>query len=55
MNKIDELKASRTSIAEEISRRKRHGQDASGEIAYIREVAERIKMFNAAAREMENV
>lgn len=53
LTEVDELKALRNTVSEEISKMKRAGQDASAEIARMREVSDRIKEMDAEVRDME--
>jgi seryl-tRNA synthetase len=53
LTQVDELKAQRNSESEEISKMKRAGQDASAEIACMREVSGRIKELDAEVRELD--
>ena len=53
LTQVDELKALRNTVSEEISKMKRSGQDASAEIARMREVSDRIKEMDAKVRELE--
>ena len=53
LTEVDELKALRNTVSEEISKMKRAGQDASAEIARMREVSDRIKEMDAEVRDLE--
>ena len=53
LTEVDELKALRNTVSDEISRMKRAGQDASVEIARMREVSDRIKAMDAEVRDLE--
>jgi len=53
LTEADELKALRNTVSDEISRMKRAGQDASVEIARMREVSDRIKAMDAEVRDLE--
>jgi len=53
LTEADELKALKNTVSEEISRMKRAGQDASVEIARMREVSDRIKAMDAEVRDLE--
>jgi len=53
LTEVEQLKALRNSVSEEISRMKRAGQDASAEIARMREVSDRIKELDAEVKEYE--
>ena len=53
LTEVDELKALRNTVSEEISKMKRAGEDASAEITRMREVSDRIKAMDAEVREME--
>ena len=54
LTEVDELKALRNTVSEQISRMKRAGEDASAEIARMREVSDRIKELDAEVRELED-
>ena len=53
LTEVDQLKALRNTVSEEISRMKRAGQDAAAEIARMREVSDRIKELDAEVRDLE--
>ena len=53
LTEVDQLKALRNTVSEQISRMKRAGEDASAEIARMREVSDRIKELDAEVRELE--
>jgi len=53
LTEVDELKALRNTVSEEISKMKRAGQDAAAEIARMREVSDRIKEMDAEIRDLE--
>ena len=53
LTEVDNLKALRNTVSEQISRMKRAGEDASAEIARMREVSDRIKELDAEVRELE--
>ena len=53
LTEVDELKATRNKVSEEIAQMKRAGQDASAEIARMREVSDRIKELDAEVRDLE--
>ena len=53
LTEVDELKALRNTVSEQISKMKRAGEDASAEIAHMREVSDRIKELDAEVRELE--
>jgi seryl-tRNA synthetase len=53
LTEVDQLKALRNTVSEQISQMKRAGEDASGEIARMREVSDRIKELDAEVRELE--
>lgn len=50
---VDELKALRNSVSEQISKMKRSGEDASAEIARMREVSDRIKELDVNVKDLE--
>ena len=53
LTEVDQLKALRNTVSEQISRMKRAGEDTSAEIARMREVSDRIKELDAEVRELE--
>ncbi|MHB1001726.1 MAG: serine--tRNA ligase [Armatimonadota bacterium] len=53
LTEVDELKALRNTVSDQISKMKRSGEDASGEIARMREVSDRIKSMDAEVRELD--
>ena len=53
LTEVDQLKALRNTVSEQISRMKRAGEDAAAEIARMREVSDRIKELDAEVRELE--
>lgn len=53
LTQVDELKALRNSVSEEISKMKREGIDASADIARMREVSEKIKELDSEIRDIE--
>lgn len=53
LTEVDQLKALRNTVSEQISRMKRAGEDASAEITRMREVSDRIKDLDAEVRELE--
>ncbi len=50
---VDQLKALRNTVSEEISKMKRAGQDASAEITRMREVSDRIKELDVEVKELD--
>lgn len=53
LTEAESLKAQRNTVSEQISRMKRAGQDATAEIARMREVSDRIKELDAEVREID--
>lgn len=53
LTQVDELKALRNTVSEQISKMKRTGEDASAEIARMREVSDRVKELDTEVKQLE--